>query len=94
MNYWKPIAVCSGLAFAAAVACGGGSATVTTTPGAPPAGCGGQPNMAHALASLQSARGSLARAEHDKGGWRANALQATDTAINETRNGCNYADTH
>jgi hypothetical protein len=56
--------------------------------------CGNQPNMAHAESALRNARGYLDRAEHDKGGWRAKAIEATDTAIRETAQGCSYADTH
>ncbi len=58
------------------------------------AACSNQPNMGHALEALKSARGYLERAEHDKNGWRAKALEATDTAIRETNAGCGYADTH
>jgi hypothetical protein len=56
--------------------------------------CTHQPNMNAALGSLRKARGFLERAEHDKGGWRARAIQSTDTAIRETDRGCAYADTH
>lgn len=56
--------------------------------------CNNQPNMAHALGGLRSARGYLDRAEHDKGGWRVKAIESTDTAIRETEQGCAYADTH
>jgi len=58
------------------------------------AACNNQPNMAKALGSLRGARGSLEHAEHDKGGWRAKAVEATETAIKETERGCAFADTH
>jgi hypothetical protein len=58
------------------------------------AACANQPNMAHALASLRNARASLERAEHDKGGWRAKAIESADTAIRETEQGCSYANAH
>jgi hypothetical protein len=58
------------------------------------AACNNQPNMGHALGALKSARGYLDRAEHDKGGWRAKAIESADTAIRETEKGCAYADTH
>ena len=54
--------------------------------------CNNQPNMANALGSLRNARGALDRAEHDKGGWRVKAIEATDTAIRETERGCAFAD--
>ena len=58
------------------------------------AACNNQPNMGHALGALKSARAYLDRAEHDKGGWRAKAIESVDTAIHETEKGCAYADTH
>jgi hypothetical protein len=54
--------------------------------------CGDQPNMQHAASVLRGARQSLDKAEHDKGGWRGRAVQATETAIRETENGCATAD--
>jgi hypothetical protein len=54
--------------------------------------CGDQPNMQHAASVLRGARQSLDKAEDDKGGWRARAIQATETAIRETENGCASAD--
>jgi len=56
--------------------------------------CNNQPNMMKALELLRRARGSLERAEHDKGGWRVRAVRSTETAIRETETGCAYADTH
>ena len=58
------------------------------------AACNNQPNMANALTSLRNARGALDRAEHDKGGWRAKAIEQTEAAIKETERGCAFADTH
>lgn len=57
-----------------------------------PAACNNQPNMAAALNHLRSARNWLARAEHNKGGWRDRAIQSTDNAIRETERGCAVAD--
>jgi hypothetical protein len=59
-----------------------------------PAACNNQQNMANALTSLRNARTALDRAEHDKGGWRVKAIEATDSAIKETERGCAFADTH
>jgi hypothetical protein len=92
-NAWTPIAFLSVVAFAVTVGC-----AVYERPAAPAggaaAGCGNQPNMNNALASLRDARNWLGRAEHNKGGWRDNAIAATDSAINETQRGCSFADTH
>jgi hypothetical protein len=33
-------------------------------------------------------------AEHNKGGWRAAAIVATENAITETKKGIAFADTH
>ncbi len=53
-----------------------------------------QPNMEAALARLREARSSLERAEHDKGGWRAKAIEATSAAIRETERGIAFDDRH
>jgi hypothetical protein len=58
------------------------------------AACNNQINMANALGSLRSGRAALEKAEHDKGGWRAKAVEAADNAIKETERGCAFADTH
>lgn len=89
MNPWKPLALVSTAAFVATV----GYRVAFATPPAPtPMGiCHDQPNMVAALASLEAAKGSLDKAEHDKGGWRAAAIKATETAIAETQRGCAFA---
>jgi hypothetical protein len=56
--------------------------------------CHDQPNMAAALEALRNAKGSLERAEHNKGGWREAAVEATNKAIRETERGCEFADRH
>lgn len=53
-----------------------------------------QPHMQAALAALKDARDFLAKAEHDKGGWRAAALASTDGAIAETNRGIAFDATH
>ena len=50
--------------------------------------CFDQGNMAAALSQLRAARASLANAEHNKGGWRDNAIKSTDAAIAEATRGC------
>ena len=84
MNYWKPVALLSIAGLIASV----GIQTASAAGGV----CHDQPNMAAALASLRSARTSLEKAEHNKGGWRDRAITATTTAIKETENGCAVAD--
>jgi hypothetical protein len=88
MNFWKPLALASIAAFVL-VAGSGGAQADTTPPIAEK-----QPNMEEALAHLKAAKASLQRAEHDKGGWRAAAVGATDNAIRETERGINWADKH
>ena len=56
--------------------------------------CNNQPNMAAGLANLVRARQALDKAEHNKGGWRVLAIEATDAALRETNRGCAFADTH
>jgi len=56
--------------------------------------CRDQPNMAAGLAALQEARADLAKAEHNKGGWRVAAIEALNKAIAEADRGCAFADTH
>ncbi len=104
MNPWTPIAAVSIAALALSLGLGcvveqAHPAPAPATAAAPaPAGgavgCGNQPNMQAALSGLRDARQWLERAEHDKNGWRARAVAATDTAIHETERGCGFADTH
>ena len=91
MNAWNSITVYSLTTLLLALGC-----SPTPAPAAPSSGgaCSNQPNMAAALDSLRSARASLDRAEHDKGGWRVKAIDATNSAIGETERGCAFADTH
>jgi hypothetical protein len=46
-----------------------------------------QPNMESALGHLEQAKAALERAEHNKGGFRAKALQHTNEAIVAVREG-------
>ena len=46
-----------------------------------------QPNMQAALGHLEQAKESLARAEHDKGGFRAKAIELTNNAIAAVKEG-------
>ncbi|HEY4222751.1 MAG TPA: hypothetical protein VGO62_15450 [Myxococcota bacterium] len=50
-----------------------------------------QPNMQDALTALNTAKTSLDKAEADKGGHRAKALEAVKTAITEVQAGIDFA---
>jgi hypothetical protein len=89
MNFWKPVALASIAALTLVAGSGGAQADSSA---ARPQVAGAQPNMETALTRLREARAALERAEHDKGGWRAAAVQATDTAIKETERGIAYGD--
>jgi hypothetical protein len=92
MNLWKPIALVSMATTVLAVAYPVAHASPAPTPG--PLAGERQPNMEAALAHLQEARASLEKAEHNKGGWRVKAIEATDVAIGETKRGMAFADLH
>jgi type VI protein secretion system component VasK len=53
-----------------------------------------QPHMQAALQHLQAAAEELQRAEHDKGGHRAKALNLTQQAIAHVKEGIDYDRTH
>lgn len=50
-----------------------------------------QPHMQSALSYLKSARSELIEARANKGGHRANAIKLVDQAIDETREGLDFA---
>ncbi len=84
MNVWKPIALVATAGLVASVGIQVAQAGV----------CHDQPNMANAAALLKQARAALDKAEHNKGGWRVAAIEATNKAIAETDRGCAFSDTH
>ncbi len=47
----------------------------------------GHPEMHHALRALENAKRDLEKAAHDYGGHRAKALELTDQAISEIKEG-------
>ena len=49
-----------------------------------------QPHMQAALRSLQEAREQLAKATHDKGGHRVDAMKAIDRAMVEVQRGIEF----
>jgi hypothetical protein len=85
MNLWKPIAL---------LAIAGSVISIGTQVSSAAGVCHDQPNMAAANAALKAARASLDKAEHNKGGWRVAAIEATNKAITESDRGCAFADTH
>jgi hypothetical protein len=87
MNLWKPIAICSAAVFTLSIAHQLRFASDASAAGP----CYDQPNMAAALGSLNSAKASLEKAEHNKGGWRVAAIEAASAAIAETNRGCAFA---
>jgi hypothetical protein len=92
MNVWKPLAITAVSALFLVV---GFQAAFASSVAPIQAGlCHDQPNMAASLSGLRAARAALDRAEHNKGGWRSNAITATNTAIAEAERGCAFADTH
>lgn len=46
-----------------------------------------QPHMRRALEHLRAARAELQSAEHDKGGWRVQAIKNANQAIDDTERG-------
>jgi hypothetical protein len=62
--------------------------------GGPEGPCANQPHMKAALAALETAKGELKSAEHDKGGWRVAAVKHTENAIAETLKGCQHDNKH
>ena len=81
MNVLKPIVLCAVAALVISI-----GVQVAFARGA----CGNQPRMQAAIEHLRQARTALEQAEHNKGGWRDRAIQATD----ETNTACAFADTH
>ena len=51
-----------------------------------------QPHMDAALNYLQQAKAELQQAEHNKGGWRVEAIKQIDAAIKSIQNGKSAAD--
>jgi hypothetical protein len=71
----RSLALVAGLALVALTFCAGRASAVP------------QPSMESALGHLEQAKVALERAEHNKGGFRAKALQLTSEAILAVREG-------
>jgi hypothetical protein len=89
MNVWKITSLVSVSALALVV----GYQAASAKPADPsPSGVAGDYRRMHAaLDGLRSAREQLANAEHNHGGWRERALEATDRAIHETEEAIHWA---
>ena len=53
--------------------------------------CSSQPNMLMGVAQLNLAQEAVRKATANKGGYRAEALKAIESAINAVRKGCHYS---
>ena len=93
MNVWKPIALCLAAGLVASIGIQTASRTNNADPHPTAHGAVLRPaEHGGARASLEDGEvGYLDRAEHNKGGWRVNALNATNDAIGETNKGCAVA---
>jgi hypothetical protein len=83
MNLWKPTALVMTSAFALSLGYNVASAKPAEPKPVPVAA--EYYNMRVAMEHLRAARWALQSAEHDRNGWRARAIEATDRAIYETR---------
>jgi hypothetical protein len=84
MNFWKASTLVLTAALGSVIAYGSIA----------PAQADQQPRMQTALSALQTAKANLEAATTDKGGYRAKALQATKDAIEETKKGIAFDNTH
>jgi hypothetical protein len=82
MNVWKPLAIFSTAALVVVV--GHQAASAKAPDPAPDFVAGDYRRLRAAVENLRSARDHLMNAEHNHGGWRERALEATDHAIHET----------
>jgi hypothetical protein len=79
-NLWK----------ASTLVLAGALAFVVTAGGVRSADAENQPHMRAALESLERSKVSLEKADADKGGHRAKAIEATKLAIEETKKGIEF----
>ncbi len=82
MNVWKPLAICSTAALVVVI--GREVASAKAPDPAPDSVAGDYRRLHAAVDNLRSARDHLMNAEHNHGGWRERAVEATDHAIHET----------
>ena len=86
----KRIALVLGFLSISLAACGGSPPMVA----GPVAADSGQPRLQAALGALQAAQTELNAAEADKGGFRVQALQSVQQAIDQVNAGAQYAAAH
>jgi len=84
MNYWK----LSTISLVVILGCVVGRGVINSASAEP------QPHMKSALMHLESAKAELEKAVADKGGHRVRAIELTEKAITETREGIEYANKH
>jgi hypothetical protein len=95
MNFWKPIALTLAVGLVASIGMQNASAKNADSSQPTLTGeCHDQPMMAAATHDLQGAIDHLAKAEHNKGGWRDRALDAAKKAQSETQAACAVANVH
>jgi hypothetical protein len=96
MNVWKPIALvlAAGLATSIGIQTASANKNPAPEPSTLSGPCFDQHNMADAKTHLNEALTSLGKAEHNKGGWRDNAVTATNNAIGFVNTGCASANGH
>lgn len=89
MNVWKVVALASTSAFVLSV--GYQVASARTADPNPGSVAGDFRRMHAAVDSLRVARDHLLHSEHNHGGWRERAIEATDRAIHETEEAINWS---
>jgi hypothetical protein len=88
MNVWKPLAIFS---TSALVLVASHQVASAMSKGSAETSVEGDYRRMHAgLDSLRVARDHLMNAEHNHGGWRERAVEATDHAIHETETAINW----
>jgi hypothetical protein len=88
MTLWKPLALFSTSALVLMVGYQAASASYVDHSNKSVAG--DYRRMHAALDNLRGARDHLLNAEHNHGGWRERAVEATDRAIHETEAAINW----
>jgi hypothetical protein len=89
MNVWKPLAI--GAMSALVLVLGHEAASAKAPDSTQGSVAGDYRRLRLALDNLRVARDHLLNAEHNHGGWRERAVEATDHAIHETENALNWA---
>jgi hypothetical protein len=88
MNLWKPTALVLTSAFAVMISYSVASANAGHSKPAPVSG--DYRHMRIALEHFRAGRNELDSAEHNHGGWKDRAVEASERAIWETRNALDF----